>query len=236
MMNPTYYKLACGRAHFTSYFISYSLRNWSILATKIVANGGQIYTGHCDCGVYNIGLSVDPLWSGRNSRNYLRFPSRCKLLWYHRDGSMRIRPTIICNLCLTQTHYTALYNTLSPRKNEHYFADITLRCILLDGNCCILLSILLNFAPGSPIDSKSALDQIITWHRTDYKALFKPNTGLIHLSIIGLGEVITPKLLKKKLWHNALHHNICDVRDIGITKTQIADESRCRWMCLIMIH
>ena len=103
-----------------------------ILAIENVINGWQIYPWHCvpGCFVYDIGPSVYPLWSGRNSRNYLRFPARCKLLWYHRGGSMRIRPTIICNLDLTQTRYTTLYSTLNPGKNECYSA-YTLRCICL---------------------------------------------------------------------------------------------------------
>ena len=60
-------------------------------------------------------------------------------------------------------------NTLSPRHNPHH---LWFRFIFLYENCC-LFSTSLKFLLGGPIKDKSALVQIMAWHRTDNKSSFE---------------------------------------------------------------
>ena len=41
-------------------------------------------------------------------------------------------------------------------------------------NICILIRISLQFIPKGPIDNKSALVKVMTWRRTDDKAITEP--------------------------------------------------------------
>ena len=108
-------------------------RNTFAIITEAIQR--QNYTVSLIVGVI-LGLHVYPLWSGRNSRNYLRFPARCKLLWYHQGGSMRIRPTIICNLHLTQTRYIGtndglIYCWITTTAKQSYWRLNTTNCAKL---------------------------------------------------------------------------------------------------------
>ena len=66
------------------------------------------------------------------------------------------------------------WNTLRRRQNGRLFADDNFKCIFLNGNVCISIKVSLKFVPNGPIDNKSALVQMMTWHRVGNKPLFEP--------------------------------------------------------------
>ena len=53
-------------------------------------------------------------------------------------------------------------------------ADDISKCIFLNENDRILIQISLKFVPRSPIDNKSALDQVMACRRTGDKPLLEP--------------------------------------------------------------
>ena len=53
-------------------------------------------------------------------------------------------------------------------------ADDIFNCIFLNENDRIPIQISLKYTPRSPIDNKSALAQIMAWHRTGDKPLPEP--------------------------------------------------------------
>ena len=50
-------------------------------------------------------------------------------------------------------------------------ADDNFKCIFLNENDQILIGISLKYVPGSPLDNKPALVQVMAWHQTGYKPL-----------------------------------------------------------------
>ena len=48
-------------------------------------------------------------------------------------------------------------NTLTPRQNGRHSADNIFKCIFLYENCCILITISLNFVARGPVDNSPAL-------------------------------------------------------------------------------
>ena len=63
-----------------------------------------------------------------------------------------------------------LFNTLRPRQNERYFADI-FKCIFLNENVWIPIKMSLKFVPKGPINNIPALVQIMAWRRPGDKPL-----------------------------------------------------------------
>ena len=61
----------------------------------------------------------------------------------------------------------------SPGQNGRHFADIS-NPIFFNENVRISISISLKFVPKGPIDNKSALEQVRTWHRMANKPLPEP--------------------------------------------------------------
>ena len=53
-------------------------------------------------------------------------------------------------------------------------ADDNFKCIFLNENGRIPIRLSLKFAPGSPIDNKPALVQVMAWRRTGDKPLAEP--------------------------------------------------------------
>ena len=53
-------------------------------------------------------------------------------------------------------------------------ADNIFKCIFLDENVRISIKISLKFVPKGPTDNKSALVQVMAWHRTGAKPLPEP--------------------------------------------------------------
>ena len=58
----------------------------------------------------------------------------------------------------------ALFNTLKPRQNGCHFADDTFKCIFLNENVWIPITICLAFVPKGPINNIQALVQKMAWH------------------------------------------------------------------------
>ena len=50
-------------------------------------------------------------------------------------------------------------------------ADDSFKCIFFNENDRIQIQISLKFVPGSPIDNKPALGEVMAWHRTGDKSL-----------------------------------------------------------------
>ena len=66
------------------------------------------------------------------------------------------------------------FHTLRPRQNRRHFADDIFKCIFLNENVWIPITILLKFVPKGPINNIPALVQIMAWHRPGDKPLFEP--------------------------------------------------------------
>ena len=62
-------------------------------------------------------------------------------------------------------------NTLKPRQNGRHFADDTFKCIFLNENVWIPITIWLEFVPKGPINNIPALVQIRPWRRPGDKPL-----------------------------------------------------------------
>ena len=73
--------------------------------------------------------------------------------------------------CAASIGTTVTYNTLRPRQDGHYFAEDVLKCIFLNENVWISLTIPPKFVPRGPINNIPALVQIITWRRPGDKPL-----------------------------------------------------------------
>ena len=66
------------------------------------------------------------------------------------------------------------FNTLKPRQNGRHFADDTFKCIFLNENVWISITIWLGFVPKGPINNIPALVQIMAWRRPGDKPLSEP--------------------------------------------------------------
>ena len=73
-------------------------------------------------------------------------------------------------LCFSE----AQLNTLRPRQNGRHFADNIFKCIFLNKNVRISLTISLKFIPEVRINNIPALVQIMAWRRSGDKSLTKP--------------------------------------------------------------
>ena len=74
-----------------------------------------------------------------------------------------------CCCCIAFTHSQIEYFlTLPPWTNGRHFADDISRCIFVNEKFCNLIKISLKFAP---VDSNSALVQIMAWHRIGHMPL-----------------------------------------------------------------
>ena len=62
-------------------------------------------------------------------------------------------------------------NTLRPRKNGRHFADYQFKCIFLNENIRISITISLKLVPKGPINKIPALVRIMAWHRPGDKPL-----------------------------------------------------------------
>ena len=67
-----------------------------------------------------------------------------------------------------------LFNTLRPRQNERHFPDAIFKCISLNENVQISLTISLKFVPKVRISNIPSLVQIMAWRRPGDKSLSEP--------------------------------------------------------------
>ena len=65
-------------------------------------------------------------------------------------------------------------NTLGPRQNGRHFADDILKCIFMNENVWILITISLKFVPKGPINNIPSLVQVMAWRRAGDKPLSEP--------------------------------------------------------------
>ena len=65
-------------------------------------------------------------------------------------------------------------NSSPPGQNGCHFTDDIFKCIFINEKFCISIWILLKSVPSGQIDNKSALVQVMAWHRTADKPLPEP--------------------------------------------------------------
>ena len=79
------------------------------------------------------------------------------------------------NSCYGQTIISQIwFNTLRPRQHGRQFPDDTFKHILWNKNARISIEFSPKFVPKGSINNIPALVQIMAWHRTGDKPLFKP--------------------------------------------------------------
>ena len=82
-----------------------------------------------------------------------------------------------------------LVNTLRPRQNGRYFPHDIFKCISLNENVLISITLSLTLVPKFPIDNKQALVQIMAWR---LQAIIWTNDGQVYRGIyasLGLHEL-----------------------------------------------
>ena len=67
-----------------------------------------------------------------------------------------------------------LLNTSRPRQNGRHISNNIYKCIFLNENVWISITIWLKFVPKDPIENNAALVQIMAWHQTGDKPLSEP--------------------------------------------------------------
>ena len=72
------------------------------------------------------------------------------------------------------TNLILCINTLRPRQNGRQIPDDIFKCILLNENASISITISLKFAPKGSINNIPALVQIMAWRRPGDKSLSEP--------------------------------------------------------------
>ena len=89
--------------------------------------------------------------------------------------------------------------TLRPGQHISQFADDIFKCILLNENVWILITIWLKFVPKCPIDNNSALVQVMAWRRwAPSHYLNRWWSGLL-THICGLNELSLGRFKQSKL-------------------------------------
>ena len=107
-------------------------------------------------------------------------------------------------------HNLVIY-TLRLRRNGHHFVDDILKPTSSHENCCILTDISLKFLPESSINNKSALVQMMAWHRREQASIWT-NEGPIYWHIYAspsLNEFkVNPKIQSHGFIYPIIwHHN-----------------------------
>ena len=76
-------------------------------------------------------------------------------------------------------------NTSRPRQNDRHFADGIFKCIFLNENVRIWITISLEFVPKGLINNNPALVRIMAWRRSGDKPLSEPMmvSLLTHISV-----------------------------------------------------
>ena len=69
---------------------------------------------------------------------------------------------------------TCAFNTLRPKQYSRHLPDDIFKCIFLNENISISISISLKFLSKGPINNVAALVQIMAWRRPGYKPLSEP--------------------------------------------------------------
>ena len=97
-------------------------------------------------------------------------------LW-NLPGTSAVMPYILYQELISSSLYAIVwksFNTLRPRQNGCLFADNVFKCIFLNENVWISITISLKFVPKGPINNIPALVQIMAWRRPGDKPLTEP--------------------------------------------------------------
>ena len=94
-----------------------------------------------------------------------------------------------------------LFNTLRPRQNGCHFADDHFKCIFLDENVGISITISLKFVPKGQTNNIPALVQIMAWRRPGDKPLSEPMKV----------SLLTDICVTRPQWVNCVHKSYCVV-------------------------
>ena len=100
---------------------------------------------------------------------YLPHPNQQWQLWHIKQTSSTQNAESTRNVLQNWS-----LNTLRPRQNGRHFADNTFKCIFLNENVGISITISLKFVPKDPNINNSALVQIMAWCRSGDKPLSEP--------------------------------------------------------------
>ena len=99
----------------------------------------------------------------------------------HNSGCQAIKTFWICRfLKMSSSKYQpfcsslTMFNTLRPGHNGWHVTDDTLKCIFLDENIWISITISLKFVPKGPINNIPSLVQIMAWRRPGDMPLSEP--------------------------------------------------------------
>ena len=131
-------------------------------------------------------------WSRMVAHIWVTRPQCVNSLWRseticrHRSGA-RLTQVMACYLTVPVWHIISAYerdswhvvgdytvNSLRPRQNGRHFPDDIFKCIFLNENISISITISLKFVPKGPINNIPALVQIMAWRRPGDKSLSKP--------------------------------------------------------------
>ena len=97
-------------------------------------------------------------------------------------------------------------NTLRPKQKGRHFPDDIFKCIFLNENVWISITISLTFVPNGPINNIPALVQVIAWHRPGDK----PSSERMVVSLLTHICVSRPQNISMEtLSDNFLHFPIC---------------------------
>ena len=102
-------------------------------------------------------------------------------------------PVQIRFFAVSSKKFSARVNTLRPRQNGRHFADDIFKCIFLNENAWIAITISLNFVPKGPINNIPALVQIMAWCHPGNKPLSEP----VMVSLLTHICVTRPQWVKK---------------------------------------
>ena len=125
-------------------------------------------------------------------------------------------------------------NKLKPRQNCLHFADDIFKCIFLNENVWISLTISLKFVPRVPINNIPALVRIMAWCRPGDKPLSEPM----------MVSILTHKFITRPQWVNTTDINDAEKSDSDILydvakcsaiiwryiTSEILGECTCQWL------
>ena len=94
-----------------------------------------------------------------------------------------------------------ILNTLRPRQNGRHFADDIFKCIFLNENIWIWLTISLKFVPEVRINNIPALVEIMAWRRSGDK----PLSATMMVSLLTHIWVTPPQWVKPRLGLSSPH-------------------------------
>ena len=96
--------------------------------------------------------------------------SNCSVLLNIFHGRIQFQFRTMHLKCINHTSF----HTLRPRQNGRHFVDDIFKCIFVNENLWIPITIILKFVPKGPINNIPSLVQIMAWRRPGDKPLSEP--------------------------------------------------------------